>query len=160
MYVGAQRPRLIADSGGLTIVNPLREHRVGWAAVTVIDATDLLRVRCEWPAEPGGERRQKSIHAWAVGASSRRQAFASMRGDRRPGEADKIVAALTARASKARPAAAPETPAARSGTPVADQEAPAATPEAPVAGPVSTWSWPALAIAGIPVLALLVVLAL
>src|ERR1700689_2742980 len=50
VYVTAQRPRLVADEDGLTIANPVRDHRVGWAAVAGADPTDLLRVRCEWPA--------------------------------------------------------------------------------------------------------------
>jgi len=49
IYVTAQRPRLVADTGGLTIVNPLRDHRVVWAAIVGIDPAELLRVRCEWP---------------------------------------------------------------------------------------------------------------
>ena len=43
-YVTAQRPRIIADDSGVTIRNPLRDHRVGWACVTKIDLADLLRV--------------------------------------------------------------------------------------------------------------------
>lgn len=158
MYVSARRPRLIADDAGLMIVNPLRVYRVGWAAVTAIDAADLIRVRCEWPSEPGGEQRQKVIYAWAAGSSRRRQALARMRAERRtrfpmaapagaspaeaePSDADKIVAALTARADEARAAA-------RSGA-----------VESPATGPVGTWCWPAFAVAGVPVLALLAVLA-
>jgi Bacterial PH domain len=49
IYVTAQRPRVLADTGGLTIVNPLRDHRVVWAAIVGIDPAELLRVRCEWP---------------------------------------------------------------------------------------------------------------
>jgi PH (Pleckstrin Homology) domain-containing protein len=168
MWVGAHRPRIVADDAGLTIVNPLREHQVGWAAVAAIDTTDLIRVRCEWPGETGGENGQKAIYAWAAGASRRRQAVAQMRAQRRarsprgpsigvfgaqapgfgapsaaarggspapePGDADKIVATLTARADEAR-ASAPESVAAR---------------------PVSTWYWPAFAAVGIPLLALLI----
>ena len=53
VYVTALRPRIIADADGLTIVNPVRDHRVGWAAVAGADPTDLLRVRCEWPDGDG-----------------------------------------------------------------------------------------------------------
>src|ERR1700732_1533754 len=45
-YVIAQRPRIIADTAGVTIVNPLRDHHVGWAGVTKVDLADLLRVHC------------------------------------------------------------------------------------------------------------------
>jgi Bacterial PH domain len=49
VYVTALRPRLLADADGLTIVNPLRDHRVVWAAIVGIDSAELLRVRCAWP---------------------------------------------------------------------------------------------------------------
>jgi Bacterial PH domain len=49
MYTAALRPRILADADGLTIVNPLRDHRVVWAAVAGVDSTELVRVRCEWP---------------------------------------------------------------------------------------------------------------
>jgi hypothetical protein len=48
VYVTAQRPRILAGDD-LTFVNPLRDHRIGWAAVSRVEATDLVRVRCEWP---------------------------------------------------------------------------------------------------------------
>ena len=50
-YVTAQRPRIVADSSGITVVNPLRDHHVGWAGVTKVDLADLLRVHCR--GEPG-----------------------------------------------------------------------------------------------------------
>lgn len=174
MWVGAQRPRLVADDSGLRIVNPLREYQVGWATVSAIDTTDLLRVRCEWPGESAGQVRKKAIYAWAVGSSRRRQAVERMRAERRarprrgpsigvfgaprdggfgtpagaagsrapaapePGDAEKIVAALTARVDEARVAA----------------------PESPAAPPVSTWYWPGLALVGVCLLALVAVLAI
>jgi hypothetical protein len=55
VYVAAQRPKVVADPDGLTIVNPVRVHRVGWAAIAGTDPTDLLRIRCEWAAEGGTE---------------------------------------------------------------------------------------------------------
>ncbi len=86
VYVSALRPRLIADSTGLTIVNPLSEHRIGWAAVAGADPTDLLRVRCAWP--DGGQTARRSIYAWAVHSSRRHQVTAELRAERqarRPG---------------------------------------------------------------------------
>ncbi len=85
-YVTAQRPRVIADSGGVTIRNPLRDHRVGWAEVAKVDLADLLRVHCEWgaPADaaPGGPARRKVISAWAVHYSRRRQYTAEIKSRR------------------------------------------------------------------------------
>ena len=167
LYAGAQRPRLIAESDELVIVNPLREYRIGWAAITSVDTTDLVRVRCEWPGSgPGGEPGRKTFYAWAAGTSRRRQHLAQIREQRRSrsgrapaasvfgardgagasrggpvrpgaveaGDADKVVAALRERADEARSAA----------------------PETPAGPPSSTWSRPALAAVGVPLLALLI----
>ncbi|MGH3153554.1 MAG: PH domain-containing protein [Streptosporangiaceae bacterium] len=78
-YVTAQRPRIIADDTGVTIRNPLRDHRVGWARVTKIDLADLLRVHCDpgqlegLPPEGEDGKRARVISAWAVHYSRRRQ---------------------------------------------------------------------------------------
>jgi hypothetical protein len=176
VYVTAKRPRIVAEADALTIVNPVRDHRIGWAAVAGADTTDLLRIRCEWPDGDGSGRR--AIYSWAVHSSRRRQVAAelrahrqSLRGDRGgPGifgaggggfsfggfggayngtpdaapaadhdplrlDADKVVAALTERAEKAR----------------------LDTPETRAAAPVSTWDWPAVAALAVPGLALLIV---
>jgi hypothetical protein len=80
VYVSALLPRVIAGADGLTIVNPVTEHRIGWAAVVGADDTDLLRVRCEWPEGDGTRRR--ACYAWAVHSSRRRQVAAEMRAQR------------------------------------------------------------------------------
>jgi hypothetical protein len=82
VYIAALRPRISADDDGLTIVNPLREHRVGWAAVAAIDATELVRFRCAWPVA-GEVTRERVIYAWAVHSSRRKQAVTRMRAERR-----------------------------------------------------------------------------
>lgn len=91
VYVTAQRPRIVADDDGVTVRNPLRDHRIGWPAVTGVDLADLIRVHCEWPGppsagSPGAHR--KIISAWAVHHSRRRQFTAdakSRRAAARPG---------------------------------------------------------------------------
>jgi hypothetical protein len=104
VYVTALRPKIVADDDGLTIVNPFRDHRVGWAAVTGYDATDLLRVRCAWPSAAGagdmagneaagneaagneaaneaGEGK-RAIYSWAVHSSRRRAISDELRAQR------------------------------------------------------------------------------
>jgi len=88
-YVTAQRPRIVADSAGITVVNPLRDHHAGWAGVTKVDLADLLRVHCR--GEPGQDR-EKIIYAWAVHYSRRRKHAAETR-----------VRRQAARASSGRP---------------------------------------------------------
>jgi hypothetical protein len=76
-YDTAQRPRIIADEAGVTVRNPLRDHQVGWASVTNVDLTDLLRVHC---AQAGGKPR--IINSWAIHYSRRRQFAAEARSRR------------------------------------------------------------------------------
>jgi hypothetical protein len=79
-YVTALRPRIIADDTGITIVNPLRDHRVGWAGVAKVDLADLLRVHCAWHDSAG--EHAKAISVWAVHYSRRRQLAAAARARR------------------------------------------------------------------------------
>jgi hypothetical protein len=67
----------VADADGLTIRNPVRDYRVGWAAVAGADPTDLLRIRCEWP--DGDKAGRQAIYSWAVHSSRRRQVAAELR---------------------------------------------------------------------------------
>jgi Bacterial PH domain len=83
-YVTAQRPRIIADKAGITVRNPLRDHRIGWAGVTKVDLADLLRVHCDWaPGSPG--KHTKVISSWAVHYSRRRQLSAEAKSRRSSG---------------------------------------------------------------------------
>src|SRR5580698_9255445 len=71
-YVTAQRPRIIADAAGITVRNPLRDHRIGWAGVSKVDVVDLLRVHCDWaPGSPADKKHTKVISSWAVHYSRR-----------------------------------------------------------------------------------------
>ena len=168
VYATAQRPRIIADDDGLTIVNPVREHRIGWPAVVGFDSTELLRVRCLWTREDGSESELRAIYAWAAHSSRRRQVAAEMRAQRRSRsgasrarlggfgsfgtapaddapppaplgiDVDVMMATLTERVEQVR----------------SDAVDVRARP------PVSTWSWPAIAAVIIPVLALVLAIAL
>jgi hypothetical protein len=80
-YVTALRPRVIVDDAGVTIKNPVRDHRIAWAAVTDVDLMDLLRVHCTLPAQ-GQEERKRVISAWAVHYSRRRQYSADVKARR------------------------------------------------------------------------------
>jgi Bacterial PH domain len=85
VYVAAQRPRLIADDAGVTIRNPLREYRIGWAGVAKVDVIDLLRVHYDGGVpggEPGDGKHRKVISAWAVHYSRRRQFAAEAKARR------------------------------------------------------------------------------
>jgi hypothetical protein len=76
-YVCAQRPRILADQGGVTVVNPLRDHHAGWATVTEVDLADLVRVHCQL-----GPGRSKAVYAWAVHYSRRKKMIAQAKAGR------------------------------------------------------------------------------
>lgn len=67
MYACALRPKVVADSEGITVHNPLRDHRVPWGSVTSIDLAESVRVHAD--RGPGAKR--KVIHAWALYAQRR-----------------------------------------------------------------------------------------
>lgn len=161
VYIAAQRPRIVIDDDGMTITNPLRDHRIGWTAVAGIDRTDLIRVRCEWPLGGPGEggTATRVIYAWAVQTPRRRQAAAQLRAQRRAGQraGDRGLfgAPAPAGASGQPPAAADAERVVAALTAFAEQ-ARADAPDKASAPPVSTWYWPAVAAVVVPALALLV----
>lgn len=174
VYVTALRPRVVAGPGELTIVNPLGEHRIGWAAVAGADPTDLLRVRCEWP--DGDRTGRRAFYAWAVHSSRRRQIAAELRvarQDRRgPGAGGGFGAFAGgagggfgwgrpqgAQADPAREADSLRIDADRVVTVITEHaERARLDPLTVPAAPASAWNWPAFAAVVVPGLAMLVVL--
>lgn len=169
VYVTAKRPRVIADSDRLTVSNPVRDHRVDWAAVAQVDSTDLLRIRCEWQEGEGTAKRV--IYAWAVHSSRRRQLAAERRAARQArgyGIAG-YGAGRPSRGGYGGPGGygtAPDIPEPASLGVDADQVIATLTtraeqaredePAGRAAAPVSSWYWPAVAAILIPALALLI----
>ena len=163
VYIGAQRPRIVAGPGGLTIVNPLRDHQVGWAAVVGIDAAELIRVRCKWPLDDGGTG-SRTIYSWAVHSSRRRQAAARMRAQRRaarsaPRRGIGGFGGFGTPPEAARPPAPTAADADHVITALTSllEQAQAASPDERAVPPVSTWNWMAVAMIVVPALALLIV---
>jgi hypothetical protein len=178
VYTTTQRPRIVADDGGLTIANPLRDHRIGWAAVTQVDATELLRVRCEWPlagaaedigaagdsgaADPAGSPGRRVIYSWAVHSSRRRQLTAQLRTERprlrprSPAVPSRSFGAPPAGAAGGQPPTAADTERIVAALSARAEQAQAANPRPHARPPASTWCWPALAVIVIPALALVV----
>ena len=164
VYTVTLRPRVLADASGMTIINPLREYRVVWAAVAGIDSAELLRVRCEWPLEDGTDAiGKRSISSWAVHSPRRKQAAARMRAQRQA--ARQGAAAGRGYGVFSTPAA--RTPARPSSTATdaehmistlssLAEQGKAAAPDQRAVPPVSSWSWPAIAAIIVPALALLI----
>ncbi|GLZ03989.1 hypothetical protein Acsp03_14550 [Actinomadura sp. NBRC 104412] len=76
-YVLGLRPAVVADEGGFTVRNPLRDVRVPWRAAKKVEATDALTFR--FRAADGEERKVK---AWVLTTSPRAQARAERRAAR------------------------------------------------------------------------------
>jgi Bacterial PH domain len=166
VYTVAQRPRLVAGSDGLTIANPLRDHRVAWPAVAGIDAAELIRVRCTWPL-PGGRTGSRAIYSWAVHSSRRKQAAARMRAQRQAARARGAGRGLGSFGGFGTPPevrSAPPAPTSADADHVITQltaladEAKAAAPDEQAVPPVSSWNWLAVAAVVVPALALLIVI--
>ena len=165
MYTAAQRPRIVAGADGMTIANPLRDHRVDWTSVAGIDAAELVRVRCRWPLDDGGTG-SRAIYAWAVHSSRRKQAAQRMRARRqaaRGGGAGRgsfggfggFGTPPEARSAPPAPTGADADHVIGTLTALADQAKAAAPDERPVP-PVTSWSWVAIAAIVIPALALVI----
>ncbi len=171
-YVTAQRPRIIADEAGVTVRNPLRDHRIGWSGVAKVDLADLLRVHCQRDKQD----QDKVISAWAVHYSRRRQFAADARARRASGSRRSSFGLysggrdLSYRRPAASPAATPEADAemvvrllSERATAVQAEAVWARGTEAAPGHPgwseplTSTWSRAAIAAVIIPALILLIV---
>ena len=169
-YTVALRPRITAAAGGLLVINPLREHRIGWPAVAAVEAAELVRVRCEWPlpgASPGEGTGKRVIYAWAVHSSRRRQAAARIRAQRRRpgmfggGYAGAPVGGPGLRDARGAAVAGVGSTATLNAQDVAADlatraEAARTTGPSAAVPPVSTWHWPSVAALVVPALALLI----
>ncbi len=74
-YALALRPRVIADSSGLTIVNPFRDHHVPWEAITAVDTGEWVRVHYAPGAAatgaPASSAASQAVSCWALYVSAR-----------------------------------------------------------------------------------------
>lgn len=157
MYACALRPVVIADSGGITVRNPLRDHRIPWGSVTSVDLGESVRVHCT--REPGA-RREKVVHSWALYAQRRSRIRAdimeqrartrSARGgfasdNRLPAEAQRLARQPTAQIMAGQ----------------LDEMATKARARGAAAGPPTvTWAWQSAVAIAAPAIALVLVITL
>jgi hypothetical protein len=161
MQVTVYRPRIVADGEGLTVMNPLRDHRIGWAAVAGIDAAWQLRVRCEWPLDGGAVGTgHRVVYSWAIHSSRRKQVTAELRTQRRSRRGERRAIFQGVRpAGKPGPATAPtveDTELVVSVLTGLAKQGRAVTPPQRAVPPLSSWYWPAFAVIVVPALALLI----
>ena len=74
-YACGLRPRVLADGRGLTVVNPIREFDVPWAAIREVDVRDWVRFSCAprtgSDGAGGAAGRARVIESWALFATAR-----------------------------------------------------------------------------------------
>jgi Bacterial PH domain len=147
VYACALRPRVIASDAGLTVQNPVRDHRIPWGAVEAVDVGDWVQVHC---APAPGASSGKTIDCWALFVPARTKFRAERRAKdpavvfkarRLPDEARHLVSL-----------SAPQAIAVK-----LDERARREHDRGAVDGtPAATWAWPSLAAMVVPVLALII----
>jgi Bacterial PH domain len=157
VYACALRPRIVADPGGITVMNPLRDHRVPWGSVTGVDLAESVQVHYAAEADP---TRGKVVHSWALYARRsnrlRSELIQQGRGRRLPRSSPD---------SYGQPAGDAEAIAKQSAAKIMamqlDQMARDARARGAAAGPlVVSWAWSAIAAIVVPAVALALVVAL
>jgi hypothetical protein len=78
VYATALRPRVIADDGGVRVLNPFRDHRIGWGGLNGVNLGDSLELSCARPAP----REEKTVYCWALFSGRRSRARAQLREQR------------------------------------------------------------------------------
>jgi hypothetical protein len=152
VYACALRPRVITDADGLTMLNPIRDHRVPWGRVSEIHLGESVQVRCS----PGATADGKLLHSWALYSPHRSRLRAEVRGrrwDRNMAGRPSGYARLPAEAREAAKLTAVELMAKEIGTMVSQaRERGAADGQV-----VATWAWSSLAAVAIPAAALVLI---
>jgi len=158
MYGCALRPRVVADAGGITVENPLRDYRVRWGAVTKVDAVNALRVHCA--AAPGAGK-GKILHSWAVQSSPRSARAVQLRARRGTQQGSRGEAQQRPGGYGRHPAQAERAPRPTHAESTAQQldERARREREAGAAGgpPEARWAWGSVAAMAVPLAALIVV---
>jgi hypothetical protein len=78
VYATALRPRVVTDSGGVRVLNPFRDHRIGWGGLKAVYLGDSLEFSCARPA-PG---KDKTVYCWALYSGRRSRLRAERRAER------------------------------------------------------------------------------
>jgi hypothetical protein len=172
-YVLALRPKVIASETGITVVNPFRVHQIPWGMIQAVDTGDWVRVHYA-PAgvAEGGKARSsasaKTVYCWALYVSARTKRR-SGRVAPRPRRAGlfRVPAGLGEEPRHGGQSRLPEEARYLASLPVSkaiavrlDTRAAkdrARLAEAGAGEVTAQWAWPAVAVAAVPALALLIV---
>jgi hypothetical protein len=62
VYACTLRPKVIADAGGLSMINPLRDYRIPWPRISEIYLGESVQFKCS----EGDGASGKTLHSWAL----------------------------------------------------------------------------------------------
>ncbi len=155
MYAVAFRPRVITDDHGITVLNPMRDHRVPWGAVSSVTVGESVQVRCAPGPESG---REKIVHSWALYAPRRARVKKDFPGRRQFKFAATAPPPSYAKLPKDAQELLKQSPADQIAAELELQARLARERGAPAGERVGSWPWAALAAVLIPAAALVIVL--
>jgi Bacterial PH domain len=69
-------PKVIADDGGISVLNPFRSFRIPWGAVRGVFLADSVEVECARQAP----KKNKTVYSWALSSPRRARARQQLRG--------------------------------------------------------------------------------
>lgn len=148
VYATTLRPVVVADDGGVRVLNPLQDHQIGWGGLSDVYLGDMVELGCARAAP----RKDKTIYCWALYSGRRARFRARMRTARSPSPV--FGFARNAPAGEQRESPRPdsvELMAAELGR----RSQAARQSGAPAAVLVSTWAWWPLALIAVPAAVLL-----
>jgi len=138
-YATGLRPVVIADSNGILVRNPLRDHVIRWGALNGVYLRDSVELSCARRAP----LKDKTIYCWALYSGRRRRQRAEQFGWR-----SRIQQASRPVAHTVEPTALIAADLGRRSTYAHDAGAPAAILE-------SDWAWLPIALIAVPAAAVL-----
>ncbi len=151
-YATTLHSRIESDDEGVTVFNPVRNHRAPWGAVEGIFLGDSVEIVCHRPAP----KKTKTIYSWALYSSRRSRARSQMQRSFFSTRRVEVSSRAPAEAAELAKRAAAQLMAAELGR-LAVQARDRGCPSAVLR---SRWSWAPLAAILIPIAALVVVLQL
>jgi Bacterial PH domain len=78
IYACTVRPRVVANEEGVLVLNPYRDHRIRWGALTGVYLGDSVEFGCARPAP----QKEKTIYCWALYSGRRSRMRNQMRAER------------------------------------------------------------------------------
>lgn len=153
-YGTALHPRVIADDAGLTVRNPLRDHRIPWGVIRGVDLADSLKLSLGWH-DAAGEH-TKTVYGWAVHSPRRSRLKAQLR-TKRLGRPPSKPSAIYGQLPPEAEALANKTDAENMTKSIEERVSKARKKGAPSGAPTAAWHWPSIAAILVPIVLVLIV---